>query len=331
MQEKKHILLLTTGGTIASVPGGEGLEPMRSGVMERELEQLRTYYDIYVRDVMCLDSSNITPEEWQLIAREIFEHRLGYDGVVVSHGTDTMAYTASAVTFMLPGIDIPVVFTGSQLPIMHPLSDAPSNLTEALAVAQSAPAGVYVVFNHKIISGTHAFKMRTTSFDAFESINAPLVGYIDAEGPHYTNPPKYKPDAVCKLEDSLDERVFLLKLMPGTSPAIFDWVVESGMKGLVVEAFGMGGLHYIRRNLVDKLKMLANHGIYTIVTTQCLYEKADFSIYEVGRSILTPGSVFSGRDMTSEAAVAKLMWVLGDPEDRLPLLARSVRGEMRDD
>jgi len=103
------------------------------------------------------------------------------------------------------------------------------------------------------------------------------------------------------------------------------------MKGLVVEAFGMGGLHYIRRNLVDKLKMLASHGIYTIVTTQCLYEKADFSIYEVGRSILSPGSVFSGRDMTSEAAVAKLMWVLGDPDDRLPLLSISVRGEMKED
>ena len=100
--EKKKILLVTTGGTIASVPGGEGLEPHRSDVMERELQQLRTYYDITVRDVMCLDSSNIRPEEWQLIAQEIFEQRTGYDGIVVSHGTDTMAYTASAVTFMLP-------------------------------------------------------------------------------------------------------------------------------------------------------------------------------------------------------------------------------------
>ena len=91
MGEKKRILLLTTGGTIASMPGGEGLEPQRSDVMERELEQLRTYYDISVQDVMCLDSSNIRPEEWQVIARHIFEHRLQFDGIVVSHGTDTMA------------------------------------------------------------------------------------------------------------------------------------------------------------------------------------------------------------------------------------------------
>ena len=100
--DKKKILLLTTGGTIASLPGGEGLEPRRSEVMELALEQLRNFYDITVDDVMCLDSSNITPGEWQLIARRIFEDRVGFDGIVVSHGTDTMAYTASAVTFMLP-------------------------------------------------------------------------------------------------------------------------------------------------------------------------------------------------------------------------------------
>ena len=110
---KKKILLLTTGGTIACVPGGDGLVPHRSGVMERELQQLRTYYEITVEDVMCLDSSNIRPEEWQRIARCIFELRTGFDGIVVSHGTDTMAYTASAVTFLLPDIDLPVVFTGS--------------------------------------------------------------------------------------------------------------------------------------------------------------------------------------------------------------------------
>ena len=132
--DKKRILLLTTGGTIASLPGGEGLEPHRSDVMERELEQLRTYYEITVRDVMCLDSSNISPEEWQTIAHSIFELRRGFDGIVVSHGTDTMAYTASAVTFMLPNIDLPVVFTGSQLPLSDVLSDGPDNLRTAFAM-----------------------------------------------------------------------------------------------------------------------------------------------------------------------------------------------------
>ncbi len=135
MEHKKDLLLLTTGGTIASVPGADGLEPHRSDVMERELQQLRTYYDITVRDVMCLDSSNIRPEEWQTIARTIFQMRGDFDGIVVSHGTDTMAYTASAVTFMLPDIDVPVVFTGSQLPLADVLSDGPANLRTAFALA----------------------------------------------------------------------------------------------------------------------------------------------------------------------------------------------------
>ena len=114
---KKRIRLLTTGGTIASAPGGQGLEPQRSSVMELALEQMRNFYEIEVEDVLCLDSSNITPEQWKLIAVRIFEGREGYDGIVVSHGTDTMAYTASAITFMIPNIDLPVVFTGSQLPL----------------------------------------------------------------------------------------------------------------------------------------------------------------------------------------------------------------------
>ena len=150
---KKRILLLTTGGTIASMPGTDGLEPHRSGVMERELQQLRTYYDITVRDVICLDSSNIRPQEWQLIARAIFDARLDYDGIVVSHGTDTMAYTASAVTFMLPDMDIPVVFTGSQLPLADILSDGPDNLRTAFAMAATGRGGVFLAFDRKVMLG----------------------------------------------------------------------------------------------------------------------------------------------------------------------------------
>ena len=158
--DKKKILLLTTGGTIASLPGGSGLEPRRSEVMELALDQLRSYYDITIDDVMCLDSSNITPEEWQLIARRIFEDRAGFDGIVVSHGTDTMAYTASAVTFMLPDIDLPVVFTGSQLPLADMLSDAPGNLRTAFAMAASGHPGVFLAFDRKVMLGCRAVKIR---------------------------------------------------------------------------------------------------------------------------------------------------------------------------
>ena len=146
MEQRKHILLLTTGGTIASLPGGDGLEPQRSSVMERELNLLRTYYNITVQDAMCLDSSNIRPEEWQHIARCVYDLRTDYDGIVISHGTDTMAYTASAITFMLPNIDRPIVFTGSQLPLADMLSDGPDNLRTAFAMAASGHPGIFLAF-----------------------------------------------------------------------------------------------------------------------------------------------------------------------------------------
>lgn len=182
MDTKKKILLLTTGGTIASLPGGDGLEPQRSDVMERELNQLRTYYDIRVQDVICLDSSNIRPEEWQLLARHIFEERVGYDGIVVSHGTDTMAYTASAVTFMLPGIDLPVVFTGSQLPLADMLSDGPDNLRTAFAMAAAGHPGVFLAFDRKVMLGCRAVKVRASGFSAFESVNARYAAQVSNLG-----------------------------------------------------------------------------------------------------------------------------------------------------
>ena len=133
--EKKKILLLTTGGTIASMPGGEGLEPQRSEVMEREIDQLRTYYDITVRDVMCLDSSNITPGEWKTIATAIFEHLTGFDGIVVSPAPSPIAHPTSSIPFILPHIDLPGAFTGSQLPLADMPSDGPDNRRTAFAIA----------------------------------------------------------------------------------------------------------------------------------------------------------------------------------------------------
>lgn len=121
--------------------------------------------------------------------------------------------------------------------------------------------------------------------------------------------------------------MFLLKLVPGTSPDVFDYILQAGYRGVVIETFGLGGIHYIRRNLVEKLRELEAHGVICLVTTQCLYERADFSVYEVGRNILSE-HVFSGRDMTTEAAVAKLMWMLGDWEARGRFAQESVCGEI---
>ncbi len=329
MADKKKILLITTGGTIASVPGGEGLEPHRSGVMERELEQLRTYYDICVRDVMCLDSSNIRPEEWQLIAREVFENRAGFDGIVISHGTDTMAYSASAVTYMLPNIDLPVVFTGSQLPLSDILSDGPDNLRTAFAMAASGKKGVFLAFDRKVMLGCRAVKVRASGFSAFESVNARYAAQVSNLGLVVDESVLPVRRGEPELKDAISKNVFLLKLTPGLNPAIFDMLAAMGYKGIVIEAFGLGGVSVLHKGLRG-IHRAVEDGISVVVTTQCLYDSSDLRVYQVGNQLLQLG-VIQGRDMTSEAAMTKLMWAIGQgmgPEEIKDLFERNLAGEV---
>ena len=329
---KKKILLLTTGGTIASVPGIDGLEPRRADVMERELNQLRTYYDITVQDVMCLDSSNIRPAEWQLIAKTVFESRKGFDGIVISHGTDTMAYTASAVTFMLPDIDLPVVFTGSQLPLADILSDGPDNLRTAFAMAASGAPGVFLAFDRKVMLGCRAVKVRASGFSAFESVNARYAGTVSNRGLVLDERVLPKQKGETALKPSLDENVFLLKLTPGLSPKIFDVLTEMGYKGIVIEAFGLGGVNVLHQGL-SGIRKAVDAGISVVVTTQCLYDSSDLRVYQVGTQLLELG-VIQGRDMTSEAAMTKLMWALGQGMNQVDianLFRRSLSGEITEE
>ena len=309
MEKKKHILLLTTGGTIASAPGKEGLVPQSHKIMLENIDQLRTHYEITVQDIMCLDSSNIRPEEWQQIAQHIFDRKNIYDGIVVTHGTDTMAYTASAVTFMLPNINLPVVFTGSQLPLTNVLSDGPDNLRTAFAMASSGVSGVFLAFDRKVMLGCRAVKVRASGFSAFASINASYVGTVSSQGlvldkraiPTFTGKTQLKPD--------VSQDVFLLKLTPGLSPDIFDALAQMGCKGIVMEAFGVGGVNVLNRSL-EGIRRAIEKGISVVVTTQCLFDSADLQVYQVGNKLLELG-VIQGRDMTSEAAMTKLMWALG--------------------
>lgn len=301
---RPHILLLTTGGTIASLPTAEGLAPGLDGEALAGLlpQGIMDCYDITIRDILHLDSSNIQPEEWQTIARHVFENRMEYSGIVITHGTDTMAYTASVLSFMLRGISIPVVLTGAQLPMAHPLSDGMENLRTALAMAASGVPGVFLAFDRKVILGCRAVKTRTTDFDAFESVNWPLAANVDGKGLQIHREAIPAPAGACALRDKLCDKVFLIKLTPGLDPEIFDMLLQMHYRGIVIEAFGAGGLHFVRRDLIAKLQAAARAGMTVVVCSQCLYEPSDFSVYEVGQRALAQG-VIQGRDMTTEAAV----------------------------
>lgn len=306
----KKVLLLTTGGTIASMQSSDGLVPQTSGdEILKYVPALKQKYSITIESAFNLDSTNIQPEEWILLANRIHDSRLKYDAIVITHGTDTMSYTASILSYMLQGIHIPVVLTGSQLPIHHPLSDAVINLNCAFEMADTGIGGVYVAFDRNIILGCRSVKVKTSGFDAFESINVLPTGTINSDG-LLINESTLLPKTNYHFNTSIDSRVFLLKLTPGMDPNILLAMAKLDCKGIVIEAFGSGGINFIRRDLIGKLEDLVKLYIPVIVSSQCLYDRTDLNHYEVGLKALNKG-VISAYDMTSEAIVTKLMWGLG--------------------
>lgn len=306
----KKILLITTGGTISSIESNNGLIPSdQNNLILTFLKD--EFTDIDILPIMTLDSSNIQPEEWKIIATSIFENMPKYNGIIVTHGTDTMAYTSSMISFMVQNPNIPIVFTGSQLPLSHPLTDAVDNLKCAKAMALSNVPGVFIAFDRKILLGCRAVKAKTVSFNAFQTINREPVGVISSLGLnldkidnlHRTND---KPS----LNIDIETNIFLLKMTPTTNPNIIPLLIESGIKGIVIEAYGAGGISFIRRDFVKEIKNAVDKNIPVVVSSQCLYESSNFNIYEVGTKVLASGAI-EALDMTSEAAVTKLMYALG--------------------
>ena len=313
--EKKRILLIGTGGTIASEMGDNGLEPeLTSRQLLRYVPDISGICEIDCIQLFSLDSTNIRPEHWLRIAGSIQESYEEYDGFVVSHGTDTMAYTAAGLSYLIQNSLKPIVLTGAQKPIGYETTDSKQNLRDAFTVAASGMSGVLLVFNGKMIMGTRARKTRSKSFEAFSSINYPIVGMVqDGRLIQYIRPENSAPT---RFYHELDARVALLKLTPGIECGVLEYLLERS-SAVIIESFGVGGLPvYETGSFYDTIKKGLDDGRTVVLTTQVENEGSDLSVYHVGNSIKQNLPILEAYDMTTEAVTAKLMWILSQTTGR---------------
>ena len=311
----KNILMLGTGGTIASEMTPDGLTPELSPAqLLRYVPAIRDLCDVDCVNLFSIDSTNITPAHWLKTAAAIREHYEDYDGFVISHGTDTMAYTAAALSYLVQGADKPVMLTGAQKPINYDSTDSKLNLTDAFVCAASGQlAGVNIVFSGRVILGTHARKTCSKSFAAFSSINYPDVGILlDHQLVCYIPPEAfYAP----RFFDTLDEKVGLVKMVPGLDPKLLDYMLQRN-DALILECFGVGGLPaYEDEELLRLVDKYTAAGKFIVVTTQVQNEGSDLSVYSVGHGLKQNPLVLEGYDMTSESLYAKMMWILGQTKE----------------
>ena len=314
--------MIATGGTIASKETAEGLAPALSS---KELLSCVTEIGSVCRvdavQPFNLDSTNVYAKHWLEIARIVEENYQKYDGFVVTHGTDTMAYTAAALSYLIQNSAKPIVLTGSQRSAYSRDTDARRNLADAfLFCADDGAYGVRIVFDGSVILGTRAKKTRTRSFNAFSSIDFPAVAVMREGVPFYYIEGK-KPSGSPTFSHALNENVFVLKMIPGLRADIFDYL-DAHCDGLVIESFGAGGLpDYEEGAFLERLAHFLSLGKTAVLTTQVEREGSSLDKYAVGRRLHACGKVLEARCMTLEAAVAKLMWILsfarGEEAERL--------------
>lgn len=313
----KRILMIGTGGTIASEMTDSGLSPrLDTEQLLRYIPDVRTVCNVDCVQTMNVDSTNMTPSDWLTIARCIRIHYDAYDGFVISHGTDTMAYTAAALSYLVQQSRKPIVLTGAQKPISMDVTDSKTNLRDAFIYACSPKAhGVSIVFNGSVILGTRAKKVRTHSFSAFSSINFPELAVLqDGKVLSYIELPFAERPT---FFDRVHENIGLVKLIPGADAGMLDYAIAR-YDAVIVESFGVGGLPETPDSrFFASIRRANDMGKLVVMTTQVLSEGSDLNVYRVGQSVKRQG-ILEAFDMTTEAVVGKLAWIMAvtrDPDE----------------
>ncbi len=309
---KKKILLLTTGGTIASFDSGSGLAPVLSPKdFLQYVKEFEGVCELVPYEVCSIDSTNMEASHWLRLAGLIRENYEKYDAFLICHGTDTLAYTAAALSYLVQNSQKPIVLTGAQKSILSEITDARKNLHDSIrCVLDEKSRDVRVVFDGKIIAGTRAKKTSTFSYDAFSSINFPIIGKIQDDLVVYYIEEAVKKEQV-RFYDRMDRSVFLLKLTPGMSEKIVPLILEN-YDCILIEGFGVGGLpDRLAKAFQEALQHYAPYEKLLIMTTQVTYEGSNMDTYVVGRAAKDNLPFLETYDMTLEAAYAKIMWVLG--------------------
>ncbi len=337
------VSIVSTGGTIASKVD------YRTGAVKPALDaadlysvvpELADLADIEANVLFSLFSENIGPPHWPKIAEFVADQaRKGADGVVIAHGTDTLGYTAAALSFALTDLPIPVVLVGSQRSSDRPSSDAASNLVAATVVAGQAPFAEVVVAMHDWISdetvavhrGTKVRKCHTSRRDAFRSVNQKPIAHYDlihrTLNLNATNYRQRRKGASLTVKSQFDPNVALIKFHPGISVGIIDWATATGFKGLVLEGTGLG---HVGEALFSSLERAVNDGIVVGMCSQCIWGRVHMNVYSTGRDLLRIGVLPLG-DMLSETALVKMMWAFGqekNPENVKKIMTTNIANEL---
>jgi len=337
-----RVSIVSTGGTIASrvdyVTGG-----VHAAISSRDLLSIvPELSDVAVVDADILYSvfsENIDPEHWSGMARRAAEKiRGGAEGVVITHGTDTMGYSAAALSFALRGLPVPVIFVGSQRSSDRPSSDAATNLLGAVTAAAHAPFAEVALAMHETTSdtsivlhrGTKVRKCHTSARYAFQSVNAdPLARVVDGRVEMVASDYRPRGEGDLEVRDRFERRVALVKFHPGFDPGILDWLLDEGYRGIILEGSGLG---HVSSRCYGPVERAVKEGIVVGMTSQCIWGRVDMNVYTTGRELLRMGVEPLG-DMLPETALVKLMWALGeagDAEGALELMRRNIAGEYSD-